>query len=74
MPENKTCPLCAVSGKDSDMKPVPNTLHGYDNVYCCVSCYVLMDGDEVEHRWLELMANYKKLGKLKALINKFSAK
>ena len=74
MDETKTCPLCAVSGKDSTMRLVPKGLHGFDNLYCCVTCYILMSGDEVEHRWLELMANYKKVGKLKALIAKFSSK
>ena len=73
MEETKTCPLCAVSGKDSTMRLVPGGLHGFDSLYCCVTCWVLMQGDEVESRWLELIASFKKLGKLKELISKFKA-
>lgn len=72
MEQTKTCPLCAVSGKDSNMKLVPQASNDQTGIYCCVSCMVLMSGDEVESRWLELMAHYKKSSKLKALIDKFT--
>jgi len=70
MEEIKNCPLCAVSGKQSIMRIAPKAIGRDFDMFCCVTCFILMSADEIEARWLELAGHYKRSLSLMAELNR----
>lgn len=74
MPEEIFCPLCAITGKASQLKRANKEVDTANDWLFCPSCWVLSSEDEVSSRWLDIYENdVKVLEALQKLI-KFSPK